>query len=118
MIDAMVRTVATVVFIGAVAAAAIYMAQRPTYASGTTMAAQLLDGAKAKGITKVRCDDRIPILHDGAIFRCHIEADDGSTAQLEYTLDRAGMLKPKLLTSTGPTGHKIHERTSRDPWDP
>ncbi len=112
------RTLATVLFIAAIGGTAIYVAQRPTFASGTAMAAQLLEGAKGKGVTHIECDDRIPIGHDGAVFRCHVEADDGSTALLEYTMDRAGMLKATVVKSTGPTGHQIHERTTHDPWNP
>ena len=71
-----------------------------------------------------RCRAFPRIAHDGeglkraAVAITLVEADDGSTAELEYTMDRAGMLKATVVKSTGPTGHKIHERTTRDPWNP
>lgn len=101
-------------FIGAVGAGAFALSQKRTVIAGKVMAGDLLGQLEKKGITAVRCQDEIPIEHHGAVFECTIEAGDGSTARIEYTMNRAGSLSAKLLDGTGPTREKVPE--SSDPW--
>jgi hypothetical protein len=99
-----VRTAATIGFICVVAAAALYLAQRPTVIKGSVMAADMLDRLpkdKAKHF-KITCDD-VPISVAGATYDCRIVADDGSTATYKYHLDRDGRTTSDLLASTPPT---------------
>jgi len=101
-------------FIGAVGAGAVALATSRTVISGEVMAADLHAQLAPKGITAVRCQDRIPIEQHGAVFECTIEANDGSTARIEYTMDRAGSLAAKLLDGTAPTRERVP--ASSDPW--
>jgi hypothetical protein len=97
-----VRSFAALVFIGAAAAAGIYAGTKQTVISGDVMAANMLEQVKEKGVSKITCDEKIPVTTKGAIFKCHFHGNDGSTAQFEYTMDRAGALSANLLDSTGP----------------
>jgi hypothetical protein len=97
-------TLATLAFIGAAAAAGGYLAQRETVVDGRVMAADMMSRMKDKGITDMDCDREIPITGTGAVFQCNVRGTDGSTAKVEYTMDRAGSLSGKLLDQTGPTG--------------
>jgi hypothetical protein len=98
-----VRTVAALGFICVVAAAALYLAQRPTVLKGSVMAADMLDRLKDKAKhVAITCED-VPIGVAGASFTCRIVADDGSTATYKYRLDRDGRLTSDLLASTPPT---------------
>ena len=101
-------------FIGAVGAGALVLAMSRTVISGKVMAADLHAQLESKGITGVRCQDSIPIEHHGAVFECTIEANDGSTARIEYTMSRAGSLTAKLIDGTGPTRERVP--ASSDPW--
>ena len=98
----MVRSFAALVFIGAAAAAGIYVGTKQTVISGEVMAANMLEQVKEKGVSKITCDEKIPVTRTGAIFTCHFHRDDGATAQFEYKMDRAGTLSANLLDSTGP----------------
>ena len=90
-------------FICAVAAAALYLAQRPTVLKGSVMAGDMLDrlGDRAKHFA-ITCDD-VPVGVAGATYECRIVADDGSTATYKYHLDRDGRTTSDLLASTPPT---------------
>lgn len=110
------RTAATLAFIAAAAGGALYLAQRPTIASGAVMAADLQDMLASHGITAVTCDQDIPIGKAGAVFVCDIAASDGSTAKIQYTMDREGRLAAKPLDSTGPTQDRPRVPSSGDPW--
>ena len=115
----MARSLATLTFIAAVASAALYLARRPTIASGRVMAADLLDSVKSRGITRMDCDPEIPIGITGAVFECKVNADDGSTARIQYTMNRAGGLAAQLIDSTGGSpGSTSRARVppSDDPW--
>ena len=108
------RTAATLAFIAAAAGGALYLARRPTVASGEVMAADLMENLKSHGITKLSCDKDIPIGKAGAVFVCDVAADDGSTAKIQFTMDREGRLASKPLESTGPTRPRVP--SSGDPW--
>jgi hypothetical protein len=98
-----VRTAAALGFICVVAAAALYLAQRPTVLKGSVMASDMLEHLKDKAKhVAITCDD-VPIDVAGATFECRIVADDGSTATYKYRLDRDGRLSGDLLASTPPT---------------
>ena len=101
-------------FIGAVGTGAFVLAASRTVISGKVMAADLHKQLESKGITGVTCQDSIPIEHHGAVFECTIEANDGSTARIEYTMSRAGSLSAKLIDGTAPTRERVPE--SSDPW--
>jgi hypothetical protein len=85
------RSLLVVVFVGAVAAGAGYLARRPTIAHGDVMAADLL--AKNKQFRALECDPQIPIGVDGARFTCVGRLASGTTQRLELTLDRAGTVR-------------------------
>jgi hypothetical protein len=97
------RTAAVLGFICVVAAAALYLAQRPTVLKGSVMAAEMLDrlGEKAKHFA-ITCEDG-PISVAGATYECRIVADDGSTATYKFHLDRDGRTTSDLLASTPAT---------------
>jgi len=118
-------TLATLAFIGAAAAAGGYLAQRETVMDGKVMASDLMTRLANKEISGMECDPKIPITGTGAVFRCDVSGTDGSTAKIEYTMDRAGSLAGKLIDSTGPTGRSEQRSTgeargeaplSGDPW--
>ena len=108
------RTVATLVFIAACAAAAVHLFQRPTVVAGPVMAADLLGQLRGRGITQVACDDRIPIGVAGATFHCHVAASDGSTARIRYRMDRAGQLSGAVVEGAKATAERVP--ASSDPW--
>ena len=99
----MVRSLAALVFIGAAAAAGIYVGTRKTVIKGEVMAENMMEQVKEKGVTKITCDEDIPVTSAGAVFQCRFEGNDGSTARFEYKMDRAGALSANLLDSTNPT---------------
>ena len=99
----MVRSAAVLAFVGLAAAIGIYVAMQKTVIKGEVMAGNLLEQFRSKGVSKIDCDERIPVGPDGAKFTCKVQADDGSTANVEYTMDRAGNLSGNVLDSTGPT---------------
>ena len=99
----MVRSVAVLAFIGLAAAFGIYVAMQKTVIKGEVMAGNLLEQFREKGVSKIVCDERIPVGASGAKFTCEVQGDDGSTAHVEYTMDRAGNLSGNVLDSTGPT---------------
>ena len=103
-----------IAFVAAIAAAALYLAQRPTVARGAAIADLLLDQNRAHGWREIRCDDHIPITVHGARFTCELELDDGDRDCFEVEIDHAGNWKTKVLSSTGPT-HR-HVPSSGDPW--
>ena len=104
----------TVVFIAAVAAGAGYVATKKTVAKGHVMAADLTEQLRSKGISGMTCDDHIPIGPTGAVFRCQATGTDGSTATIEYAMDRGGSLSGSVVESSGPSEPRIPP--SSDPW--
>jgi hypothetical protein len=107
-------TLATLAFIGAVAATGAYLAQLETVVDGRVMAADLKARLTNDNIATIECDREIPIRPAGAVFTCAVRATDGSTASIEYTMDRAGSLAARLLDATGATRPRV--RRSDDPW--
>jgi uncharacterized protein DUF4333 len=114
----MVKTVAILAFIGAAGAGAFLLSQKRTVIDGKVMAADLMKQLENKGITEMACDREIPVGTAGAVFRCKVSANDGSTAQIEYTIDRNQQLSGKVLDGTGPTRQEVGDRvpSSSDPW--
>jgi hypothetical protein len=112
----MVKTAATLVFIAGVGAGAVLVGTRSTVASGSVMAADLLSQLRRGNphLARLECDPEIPIRVAGAVFQCTLTEDDGSTARIEYTLDRDGSSRPRLLGSTPRTGPR--NTGSGDPW--
>jgi hypothetical protein len=80
------RTLAAVAFIAAVAAVAVYCAQRQTVASGAFIADQLVDANPL--LERLECDKAIPIRVDGATFDCRGYFKNGSKADYTFKLDR------------------------------
>jgi Domain of unknown function (DUF4333) len=111
----MVKTVAILAFIGAAGAGATALAMKKTVIDGKVMAADLMKQLEKKGITDVTCAPEIPIGAAGATFTCKVAASDGSTANIEYTMNRAGALSAKLLESAGPTHQQVP--ATSDPWN-
>lgn len=110
----MVKTFATLAFIGAAAAGAVFLSQKRTVISGEVMAADLMGQLAKKGITEMTCDPEIPVGTAGAVFQCRVSANDGSTAQIEYTIDRNQQLSGKVVEGSGPTRERVP--ASSDPW--
>jgi hypothetical protein len=96
------RSALGVAFVAAMAAAAVYLAMRPTVADGKQYGARMQVELAAKGITSVVCDDEIPIVHDGAVFRCEVVANNGESGQVEISLDRVGGAATKIVSQTPP----------------
>jgi hypothetical protein len=97
-----VPSVAALVFIGAAAAAGIYVGTKPTVIAGDAMETDLLEQLKAKGITRLECDDNIPVTPDGATFQCQVFGNDSSTAVIRYKMNREGGLSGDVVEATRP----------------
>jgi hypothetical protein len=97
-----VGSLAAIVFIAAAAAAGIFLGTQKTVIKGSVMAATIYENVKDKGISRVTCDDEIPVSQRGAVFECNAEGIDGSTARIQYVKDHAGKMSAKILASTGP----------------
>jgi hypothetical protein len=111
-----VRSLAALVFIGAVAAGGIFLATKKTVIKGEVMAASLLEQVKKNGVAKIVCDESIPVTPKGAVFTCQAYGDDGSTARIEYTMNREGGLAANMLDSTGPTRERPALPPGTDSW--
>ena len=109
----MVKTVATIAFIGVCAAGALYLAQRETVARGDVLEADLMKMLEKRGITKLDCDDAIPIGPRGATFRCQVEAKDGTRGVVRYQMDRAGRIVGTVVDAER---RQPLPETSGDPW--
>ena len=96
-------SLAALVFIAAAAGGGIFLATQKTVIKGEVMAETMLEKVKEKGISKIVCDDEIPVSPKGASFECKFEGTDGSTARFQYVMARNGSLASSLLGSTGPT---------------
>jgi hypothetical protein len=83
------RSLAVLLFIGGVAAGALYAAQRKTIAKGSVLAADLVEANKAT-VKTMECDDHVEIGIDGAKFSCRAEFVNGLVERLQLTMDRAG----------------------------
>ncbi len=112
----MVKSLAILAFIGVAGGAGFILAATDTVIDGKVMAADLMKVMGTRGISDVRCDDRIPVKHHGAVFQCTVTGTDGSTARIEYTMNRASALSAKVLDSTGPTREEPPVPASSDPW--
>jgi hypothetical protein len=82
------RRFATVGFIAAVAAGAVYLGLRPTIARGDVMAERL----RESGVHAVRCDPEIPITPSGAVFECDLEMGNGLTTAV-FRMARDGSIE-------------------------
>jgi len=106
----MLRSLAVVGFIAAVAAGALYAAQKRTLAKGSVLAADIV-AANPTTLRAMTCEDNVEIGVDGAAFSCRAEFLNGLVEQIDLTMDRAGVIHP----STGTSPHKLEH--SSDPWD-
>lgn len=115
----MVKSLVILAFIGGVGAGAGMLATRKTVIDGKVMEADLLGQLEAKGITSVECDPEIPIDVAGATFKCKIGANDGSTAVIGFTMDRAAKYTTRVLEETSGRERAPIERVppSGDPWN-
>lgn len=100
----MVKTVATIAFICAVAICGLIVATRPTVADGRVLAAELLGSFKPndKRLVKIECDRRVPIGIRGAAFHCVHGYVDGTAVRFRYTMDRTGSMVGEPIRSTHP----------------
>jgi hypothetical protein len=111
-----VRSLAIVVFIAAVAAAAGYAAQRHTVARGEVMAADLL-AANRGVLTGLSCDPEIPVGVAGAQFWCDAVFARGGTRRLHFELARNGQIKQIGEDPHEDTGVPPATRIDKsDPW--
>jgi hypothetical protein len=104
------RSLAVLAFIAAVATGALYAAQRKTIARGSVLAADIV-AANPTTLRAMQCEDGVEIGVNGATFSCHAEFKNGLVEELELTMDRAGMIHP----STGTAPQKL--KHSSDPWE-
>lgn len=98
----MVPSLAALAFIGAAATAGIYLGTKLTVIDGDVMAADLARQHADRGITRMDCDDKIPVTPDGATFQCQAFANDGSTALIRFTMNREGGLSGDVVDATRP----------------
>jgi hypothetical protein len=106
----MVRSLAVVTFIGCIAAAALYVAQRPTIARGDVVGEDLLESNRTK-LRGLRCDPEIRIGIDGAKFACRAEFLTGAVERLEFKMDRAGS-----ISQVGSEPEPERRVQKSDPW--
>ena len=106
----MARSLAVVAFIAAVAAAALFVFERPTVARGSVIAADLMATNQAT-LVSLDCDPEIPIGISGARFSCRAEFKAGEVKRLEFKMDRAGTIKQIGESSESPRIDKT------DPWN-
>jgi hypothetical protein len=107
------RTLAVLLFITGVAAAALALARTPTVADGRVMAADRLEEVRKDGAVAMDCDEAIPIGRAGAVFTCIATLRDGATQLVEYTLRPEGGYEVKPQPPT----HALRPRNPalRDP---
>lgn len=86
----MVKTVATIAFIGACAVIAAYLAQRPTIARGDVLAAELAE-ANPDEVARIDCDDA-RIDPRGAKFMCRVTTATGAAGSVACELGRDGRI--------------------------
>jgi hypothetical protein len=113
-----VRSLLVVVFVCIAAGIVGFVAQQPTVARGSVLAAGLLQ-ANGKLVRSITCDDEVLIGLDGATFRCMVVGKEGGAERDEFHLDRSGMIR-RLGTATNQTpGHEHHAHAKEpvDPWD-
>ncbi len=107
------RTALGVLAICAVAALAVYVFQRPTFARGAVFEEVFLaNHADAKTVT---CDEKYEIGVDGGTFHCAVVMKDGESGPISVRQDRAGTYHWKPITSA----HSEHSvaPASADPWE-
>jgi hypothetical protein len=83
------RSLAVLLFIGVVAAGALYAAQRKTFAKGSVLAADIVE-ANPTTVRAMECDDDVEIGVNGASFACRAEFKNGLVERIQLTMDRAG----------------------------
>jgi hypothetical protein len=83
--------VAVIAFICAVAAVAIYCAQRRTVARGEVIAEQLRKANR--GVREIKCQPEIPIGVAGARFPCKATLRNGDRKTMMFEIDREGAIK-------------------------
>lgn len=88
----MVRSFGALLFIGCVAAIAIWVATRPTVIRGDVLESTLLPRLRKNGIEGIECEPKIPFTAVGATFSCVLFARDGSRARRHYTMSRSGQI--------------------------
>lgn len=110
--DHTARSAAVIVFIAAVAAAAIYCAQRPTVARGDVLAAQLIKSNPR--ILRLECDPEVPIGVAGAVFECVAHFATGTRETYKLGLDRDGNIGVVNGDRAGDPGDAINK--TGDPW--
>ena len=112
-------SLAALVFIAAAAAGGIYIGTQKTVIKGDVMAANMMEEVREKSgnaISKIVCDDRIPVGPSGAVFTCKFHGTDGSTAKFQYTMNRSGGLSANMLDSTGPSLERERPEPGTDGW--
>lgn len=106
----------SVVFIAGLATIGVAVGLRPTVADGRIVAGDMLEQLGGRGITGIDCAREIPIGVRGAVFECAVTADDGSTARIEYTMNREGAYSARVVDSTAPTHAPPRREPGGDPW--
>jgi hypothetical protein len=107
------RSLAIIAFIAVVAAAALYVSQRPTIASGEVLGATLVE-ANPTILKKLDCDPEVPIGVDGAMFSCKAEFKLGAVRRLTFELTRGNTIR-QIGNEALPTDETPQINKS-DPW--
>lgn len=105
------RSAAVILFIGLVAAVAIYCAQRPTVAQGDVLAADLVESNPT--LAALDCQREVPIGLAGATFECKAMFKNGDEVDVTFALDRAGMI---TVVQRGETRSAPRIKKTSDPW--
>lgn len=105
------RSTAVILFIAAVAAIALYCAQRPTVAKGDVLAADLVEANPM--LDRLDCQDEVPIGVAGANFKCRAFFKNGNQADYLFALDRNGHIS---VAEEGPTQAAPVIKKTSDPW--
>lgn len=105
------RSLAVILFIGLVAAVAIYCAQRPTIARGDVIAADLIQSNPT--LETLDCQREVPIGISGATFECKAKLKNGDQVDLTWNMDRAGMIS---VVDRGETRSAPRIKKTSDPW--
>lgn len=100
-----------VVFIGMVAAVALYCARRPTVARGAVVGAQLVETNPL--VESMDCQDEIPIGLTGATFACTARFRGGGEAHYTLRMDREGKIE---TVAHGKAEVAPRIKKTSDPW--
>jgi hypothetical protein len=99
------------VFIAAVAAVALFCAQKKTVARGEALAATLMESNPL--LEAMECDREVPIGMSGATFSCKARFKNGNEIDYKLAMDRGGAIR---VVEHGDTKTAPRIKKTTDPW--